>query len=101
MEEFPLPMAIPHAEVRKDKEIPFLGSYLSSFLQIFTTSPQCFTTFLSLLHKVAAGRIKNSLFREFPQTIPHRVCQYSLFAGTELCPVSKKPKGHVHPTNTM
>lgn len=52
MEEFLLPMAIPHAEVRADKEIPFLGSYLPSFPRVFTTSPQCFTAFLPLSLKV-------------------------------------------------
>lgn len=101
MEEFLLPVAIPHAKVRADKEIPFLGSYLAGVPHVFTTFPLCFTAFLPLLLKVCYRQDKK-LFREFPQIISQRVCLCSpLQALSELCPVSKKAKSHVHPINKM
>lgn len=50
MEEFLFPVAIPHTEVRTDKEILLLGRYLFAF---FITSSKHFTAFLPLLLKVS------------------------------------------------
>lgn len=66
MEEFLLPVAIPHAEVRADKEIPFLGSYLSSFLHVFSTSPQRFTAFLPQLLKICCRSNKKFSLQGIP-----------------------------------
>lgn len=86
LEEFLFPVAIPHTEDRTDKEILFLGRYLSSFLHVFITSPKHFTAFCHYCSRFAAGRIKHSLFREFPQIISYRVCLYSLFQSLSALP---------------
>lgn len=52
MVEFLSPVAIPSAKVRADKEIQFLGRYLSSFPHVFIISSQYFTAILPLLLKV-------------------------------------------------
>lgn len=74
MEEFLLPVAIPHTDVRPDKEIPFLGSSLSSFLMYSPLLPSALQHFCHSCSRFAAGTIKKSLFREFPQIISQRVC---------------------------
>lgn len=52
MEEFLLPVAIPHAEVRADKEILFLRSCLSSFPPCIHCSS---TVFYSVFATIAQG----------------------------------------------
>lgn len=63
MEEFMFPVAIPHTGVRTDKEILFLGRYLSVF---FITSPKHFTVFLSLLLKVCCRQDKTFSLQGIP-----------------------------------
>lgn len=79
------------------KKFHFLGAIFLVFLMYSPHLPSTSQHFCHYCSRFAAGRIKNSLFREFPQIISHRVCR----ALSELCPVSEKTKSHVYPINTM